>query len=66
MKKLQQLLNTDIATRISATGAGSPGNETTYFGAATRAAVIKYQKKYNISPASGYVGPLTRGKLEGR
>jgi len=66
VKKLQQLLNTDIATRISATGAGSPGNETTYFGAATRAAVIKYQKKYNISPASGYVGPLTRGKLEGR
>ena len=66
VKKLQQLLNTDIATRISATGAGSPGNETTYFGAATKAAVMKYQKKNNIIPASGYVGPVTRGKLEGR
>ncbi len=66
VKKLQQLLNTDIETRIAPTGAGSPGNETTYFGPATKAAVIKYQKKYNISPTSGYVGPLTRGKLEGR
>jgi hypothetical protein len=28
--------------------------------------IHKYQKKYNIVPASGYVGPLTRGKLEGR
>ena len=66
VKKLQQLLNTDIATRISATGAGSPGNETNYFGNATKAAVIKYQQKNNITPAQGYVGPLTRTKLEGR
>lgn len=29
----------------------------------TKAAVVKFQQKYNISPASGFVGPLTREKL---
>ena len=66
VKKLQQLLNADIETRIASSGAGSPCNETTYFGPGTRSAVIKYQQKYHITPASGYVGPLTRTKLEGK
>lgn len=65
VQKLQQILNVDPATRIAQTGAGSPGNETTYFGPATQNAVIRYQQKYGITPSIGFVGPLTRNKLNG-
>ena len=34
-----------------------------YFGSLTKKAAIAFQKKYNISPAAGYVGALTRAKL---
>ena len=44
-------------------GAGSLGNETTYFGPATKAAVIKFQLARAITPATGYVGLITRGIL---
>ncbi len=33
------------------------------FGPCTARAVIDFQKKYNIEPASGFVGPITRFKL---
>jgi hypothetical protein len=56
---LQKYLNAHGFT-VAASGAGSSGNETTTFGAATKAALIKFQKANNISPASGYFGPLTR------
>jgi Bacterial Ig domain/Putative peptidoglycan binding domain len=36
---------------------------TGYFGTLTRAAVKKYQAAHNITPVSGYVGPLTRALL---
>jgi len=39
------------------------GLVTGYFGAKTKAAVIKFQIKYGISPAAGYVGALTNAKL---
>jgi hypothetical protein len=39
------------------------GPVTGYFGNLTRRAVIKFQQTYGISPATGFVGPLTRGKL---
>jgi len=36
---------------------------TGYFGSQTQAAVIAYQKAKGITPAVGYVGPLTRASL---
>jgi peptidoglycan hydrolase-like protein with peptidoglycan-binding domain len=35
-----------------------------YFGTMTQAAVIQYQLKTGITPASGYVGSVTRGKIK--
>ncbi len=69
--ELQKILNTDVVTKISDTGAGSPGNETVYFGPATKAAVIRFQNKYAdevLRPAGlvvgdGSVGLWTRLKL---
>jgi peptidoglycan hydrolase-like protein with peptidoglycan-binding domain len=68
VKRLQILLNRIRETRIAEAGAGSPGNETDYFGAATQKAVGKFQELYGLaSPqdsAYGYVGPMTRAKLK--
>ena len=60
---LQKVLNMNAATTVSTSGAGSAGNETMYFGAATHAAVVKFQAANSVSPTSGLVGPLTRGVL---
>ncbi|MSU55169.1 MAG: peptidoglycan-binding protein, partial [Candidatus Taylorbacteria bacterium] len=59
---LQKVLNMSADTQVSSTGAGSKGNETSKFGPATKAAVIKWQKKAGL-PSTGYVGSLSRGKL---
>ncbi len=68
--KLQQFLNADAETRVSASGVGSVGMETEYFGPATAAAVSKFQVKYRsdvLSPSglvnpTGFFGPGSMAK----
>lgn len=72
VRYLQILLNRDPDTRVNAPGLlGGTGNETDYFGGATKLAVIRFQNKYAVDmlrPAglargTGLVGALTRNKL---
>jgi hypothetical protein len=58
---IQQFLNKN-GHQVAATGAGSPGNESSYFGAKTRAAIAAWQAASGITPAAGYWGPITRAK----
>ncbi len=62
VRQLQVILNSDPATQIASSGIGSPGQESTRFGALTKAAVIRFQIKNGISP-TGFVGALTRSRL---
>jgi hypothetical protein len=59
VKRLQEWLNRHGFT-VARNGAGSPGNETNYFGPATQRAVAALQLKNDIAPAIGYFGPITR------
>jgi hypothetical protein len=59
VKELQKFLNATGFT-VSASGSGSAGNETDFFGSATRRALIRYQQANNIRPAIGFFGPITR------
>ncbi|MDP1689428.1 MAG: peptidoglycan-binding domain-containing protein [bacterium] len=61
VKCLQQYLNASGNT-VSATGAGSPGNETSYFGGKTKTAVKAWQAANGVSPTSGLFGPISRAK----
>jgi hypothetical protein len=55
--KLQQYLNTH-GYIIATTGAGSPNNETNYFGPKTYIGVIRFQKDHKLV-TDGIVGPKT-------
>ncbi len=59
---LQQFLN-DTGYMVATSGPGSPGQETTRFGAGTAKALIEFQKKNKISPAKGFFGQITRSVL---
>ena len=58
VKQLQIYLNAK-GFKVSASGLGSPGNETSFFGAGTRGALARFQAANGISPAVGYFGPKT-------
>src|SRR3989344_1980453 len=62
VKALQQYLNANGA-QIAASGAGSPGSETEFFGSLTKKALAKWQAANGVSPAAGYFGPRTRAKI---
>jgi len=53
---------TELQARLADEGVYT-GPVTGFFGPLTRAAVISYQQAHNITPAVGYVGPITRGVL---
>lgn len=71
VRLLQVFLNTDPATRIAASGIGSPGNESTMFGALTAQAVKRFQEKYasdilhpiGLVSGTGSVYAATRAKI---
>jgi len=62
VQALQVILNAN-GYQVAASGAGSPGSESTYFGSLTAGALAKWQAAVGVSPAVGYFGPITRAKL---
>jgi peptidoglycan hydrolase-like protein with peptidoglycan-binding domain len=63
VRSLQRFLNARGFT-VAPSGQGSPGNESTYFGSRTKAALSAFQKANGIVPAAGYFGPKTRALIQ--
>lgn len=62
VKALQVYLNNHGYT-VAPSGSGSPSHESSYFGPATKAALMKFQKDHGIT-ATGFFGPKTRTAIE--
>lgn len=62
VRALQKILNTS-GYPVTLTGAGSAGQESTYFGSKTQVALIRYQRAHSITPAIGYFGAKTRAVI---
>ena len=58
---LQKYLNS-AGHQVAASGAGSPGSESNYFGSRSQAALAKWQAANGVSPAAGYFGSISRAK----
>lgn len=63
VRMLQEFLNAK-GYAVSTSGAGSIGQETTYFGPATTRALARFQSASGITPASGYLGPKTKAAVK--
>lgn len=64
VQQLQIFLNSK-GYIVSATGPGSVGQESTYFGDLTRKQLARFQFAHNILPAVGFFGPITRALING-
>ena len=56
---LQRFLN-QKGFPVALSGLGSSGEETNYFGPATRGALIAFQQAHGVVPSTGHYGPATR------
>ncbi len=54
---------TNLQNFLISRGHTIPAGATGYFGEQTRSALAQFQSQNGISPAIGYFGPLTRGKV---
>lgn len=59
---LQKYLNDGGNSKVAASGPGSFGSETTYFGPLTASAVAKWQAANGVTPPAGYFGKISRAK----
>lgn len=71
VKYLQSILNSKSETKVADSGPGSASQPTSYFGALTKAAVMRFQELYKtevllpagLTTPTGTVGLFTRNKL---